>query len=68
MTEEITLEAAQAAIRADKQKREAACLTEVQAALDKYNCDLVGIPTLTLDGRITVQQVRVTAKPLTATE
>lgn len=67
MTEEITLEAARAAIRADKQNREAACLAEVQAVLDKHNCDLAGIPVFTPDGRITVQ-VRVTAKPLTATE
>jgi hypothetical protein len=30
-------------IQADKTEREAACLAEVQAALEKYNCTLVPV-------------------------
>ena len=60
--DKITPEAARAVLNAEKTNREAACMIEIQAALDKYRCDLAGAPAFTADGRVTVQ-VRVTARP-----
>ena len=48
-------------VAADQQKRAQACGEAVAAMLREHGCDLVAVPVLTPDGRITAQ-VQVVAK------
>ena len=53
MAENITPEQMKQAIAADKAARERQCLDTVTAVLKQFDCQLVVIPQLTQDGRIT---------------
>lgn len=46
------LDAARAALEADKRRRAQACGEAIQAALDAHGCQLVAVPFFTADGRI----------------
>ena len=57
----VTPELAQRILKAECERREADCLAEVQAVLDKHRCDLIGRPDFTPDGRVVVR-VQVMAR------
>jgi pyruvate/2-oxoglutarate dehydrogenase complex dihydrolipoamide acyltransferase (E2) component len=48
-------------VAADKERRVQAAAKAVQAALREHECDLMAVPVITPDGRITAQ-VQVVAK------
>ena len=48
-------------IRQEREKRETACLKEIETILLKHNCNLEGVPVFTKDGRIAVG-INVVAK------
>ena len=61
MTDDMTMQAAQALLDADKQQRSDAASAAIHAILEQYKCDLVPLPQITADGRISVT-VRVVAR------
>jgi formylmethanofuran:tetrahydromethanopterin formyltransferase len=50
---QLTAEQMRQAIAADEAARAQACMEAVNAALAEYDCELVVVPTLTPDGRVT---------------
>ena len=52
---EITVAAARAALLKEKRDRQVACGQEIEKILKKYNCELIAMPMITNDGRITAQ-------------
>lgn len=61
MDESLTVQDAQAMLKADQQRRSEAAGAALRAILEQYTCDLVAVPRLTTDGRI-VATIQVVAR------
>lgn len=61
MTDDMTVQDAQALLEADRQQRSEQASAAIRAILEQYTCDLVAVPQLTADGRI-VADIRVVAR------
>lgn len=46
---------AQEALAADRDRRAALCAEEIRLALEAHGCQLVAVPVLTADGRVTAR-------------
>ena len=56
-----TPEMARHILAEERQRRQRECQTELQAVLEKYNCQLHAVPGITWDGRVTAE-VKVLAR------
>lgn len=58
---EITVQAARQAIAQERQKRAVECGKELNALLQKFNCEIVAVPMINNEGRI-IAQSQIVAK------
>jgi len=56
-----TPEMARHVLAEERQRRQRECQTELQVVLEKHNCQLFAVPTITRDGRVTAE-VKVLAR------